>query len=96
MKALSRRDFLKVTGSALIGVTTGGVSLQALAKEQLPLDNPSAKALKYTHQSDKEGQTCANCMHIQGDAGNEWRPCALFPNHLVNNNGWCAGWVKQP
>ncbi|ALS98490.1 high-potential iron-sulfur protein [Lacimicrobium alkaliphilum] len=94
MSNINRRSFLKISGATLIGLTTGGITLRASAQEKLSLDNPSAKALQYVHKSEKDGQDCSNCMHIQGDANKDWRPCALFPNKLVANKGWCAAWAK--
>ena len=64
MKHLNRRDFLKLSGASLIGVTFGGVALRAHA-EQLDPANPQAAALKYTHESQVEGQYCNNCAYIQ-------------------------------
>lgn len=96
MKSVNRRDFLKLTGTTLIGVTLGGTALRANAQEQLQADDPTAKALNYTPESAKEGAHCANCMYIQGNEGDAHRPCAIFPGKLVNANGWCSAWVKRP
>jgi hypothetical protein len=96
MKSVDRRDFLKLSGSTLIGLTLGGVALRANAQEQLQADDPTAKALNYTPASTVEGSRCNNCMYIQGAEGKDHRPCALFPNKLVNANGWCSAWVKRP
>ena len=97
MKNINRRKFLTLTGTSIIGLTFGGTSLRAAAQEpdKLSLDDPSAKALKYVHETPDEGKRCSNCSYIQGDASAEWRPCPLFQNKLVNNNGWCAAWVKK-
>lgn len=92
---VTRRQFLKISGTSIIGMTAGGLALRAHAKEQLSLDDPTAKALQYVHASTIADRNCANCRHIQGDAGAEWRPCALFPNNLVNAKGWCAGWTAM-
>ena len=96
MKSVNRRDFLKLSGSTVIGLTLGGVALRAQAQEQLSADDPTAKALNYTPSSTVEGAKCANCMYVQGDAADEWRPCAIFPGKQVNTNGWCSAWVKKP
>ncbi|MDF2180174.1 high-potential iron-sulfur protein [Aliiglaciecola sp. CAU 1673] len=96
MSNIKRRDFLKLSGGAIIGLTAGGFTLSASAQEKVDLDNPTAKALKYVHESTTEGANCDNCMHISGNEGDEWRPCALFQGKLVSSNGWCAGWVKKP
>ncbi|WP_414828995.1 high-potential iron-sulfur protein [Alteromonas sp. H39] len=96
MKSVNRRDFLKLTGSTVIGVTLGGVALRANAQEQLQADDPTAKALNYTPSSTTDGANCANCMYIQGNEGEQHRPCAIFPGKLVNAKGWCSAWVKRP
>ncbi|GAA5218846.1 high-potential iron-sulfur protein [Corallincola platygyrae] len=94
-----RRRFLKYASLGLVGVTVG-TQLRKVAyagdMPQLSLDDPTAKALKYVHASEVEGQNCENCMHLTGNAGDEWRPCNLFPGKLVAAEGWCAGWVKKP
>nr|WP_136250771.1 high-potential iron-sulfur protein [Ningiella ruwaisensis] len=95
MKNLDRRDFLKLSGTTLIGMTLGGVALRANAQEKLELDDPTAVALKYTHNSEVEGANCANCMYIQGEEGAEWRPCGIFPGKVVAADGWCSAWMKK-
>jgi hypothetical protein len=96
MKSVNRRDFLKLSGSTVIGLTLGGVALRAQAQEQLSADDPTAKALNYTPSSTVEGAKCANCMYVQGADGEQYRPCNIFPNKLVNADGWCSAWVKKP
>lgn len=96
MSKLERRDFIKLSGSALIGMTLGGVALRANAQEKLSEDDPTAVALKYVHQSTIEGRKCSNCMYIQGSATDEWLPCPIFPGKLVNANGWCSAWAQKP
>ncbi|MFT2090227.1 high-potential iron-sulfur protein [Paraglaciecola sp. 2405UD69-4] len=95
MNKLNRRDFMKLSSSSLIAVTFGGVSINALARERISLDDPTAKALKYVHESELEGKNCANCKYLQGEEGEEWRPCAFFPGKVVSAKGWCAGWANR-
>jgi len=38
---------------------------------------------------------CSNCALIQGNDGDEWRPCQIFPGKLVNANGWCSVWAPK-
>ncbi len=95
MKPVNRRDFLKLTGTGLIGLTLGGVALRANAQERLSPDDQTAKALQYVHESTVEGANCANCMYIQGEDGAEWRPCAIFPGKVVAAKGWCSAWMKK-
>jgi hypothetical protein len=96
MNNVNRRDFLKLSGSTLIGLTLGGIALRANAQEKLKLDDPTAVALKYVHESKIEGSQCANCQYIQGADGQEWRPCGIFPGKVVSSKGWCSAWMKKP
>jgi hypothetical protein len=96
MNNVNRRDFLKLSGSTLIGLTLGGVALNANAQEKLKLDDPTAMALKYVHKSEVEGKKCSNCLLIQGEDGQEWRPCGAFPGKLVNADGYCSAWALKP
>ena len=96
MKPVNRRSFLKMSGATLIGLTCGSAALRSHAQEQLQSTDPTAQALKYVPKSVVEGAMCSNCMYIQGNAGDENRPCAIFPGKLVAADGWCSAWVKRP
>ena len=91
----SRRRFLKLSAGGVVGLTVGGFSLKAFANEQVNPEDAQAKAMQYVHKSAKEGQNCANCMLIQGNAADAWRPCGVFPGKLVSNEGWCVAWTKK-
>jgi hypothetical protein len=54
----------------------------------------SVEAAKFPNY--KPDQKCSNCLQLQGKAGDDWRPCNLFPGKLVNANGWCKVYVKKP
>jgi long-subunit fatty acid transport protein len=68
--------------------------------------DPAAVALAYHEDSTKvdpkkypmhkPNQFCNNCLQLQGKAGEEYRPCNLFPKKLVHQRGWCKVWVKKP
>tara|TARA_R110002126_G_scaffold42002_1_gene121794 strand:+ start:1621 stop:1917 length:297 start_codon:yes stop_codon:yes gene_type:complete len=95
MSNFNRRTFFKVSAGTVIGLTAGGISLSALAAEELKLDDPLAAAMRYTHKSEVEGRNCNNCNLVQGEDGQKWRPCAIFPGKLVASEGWCAAWVQK-
>lgn len=95
MKKINRRDFIKYSGSGLIGLTFGSIALKTQAQEKVSPDDPTAVALKYTHKSEVEGANCDNCMYIQGEEGAAWRPCAIFPGKVVAAEGWCSAWLKK-
>lgn len=95
MNNINRREFFKLSAGAVIGMTIGGISLQAVAAELVKADDPMAAAMRYTDKSTTEGQKCANCNLVQGTEGDTARPCAIFPGKLVAAEGWCAAWVKK-
>jgi len=106
---LTRRVFLR---NAAVAFPVGVVVIEGTAQAQdlphLTEDDPTAKALFYVHDAAEidtsapgyeryeEGQSCANCIQLQGEAGAEWRPCVLFPGKLVAATGWCSVWTKKP
>lgn len=110
MKNLSRRTFLKSAAAAApAGAVI--VCGRATAQDDLPHvtdDDPTAKALAYVHDAsmvDKSnplaaryepGQMCSNCVQLQGNEGDEWRPCPIFPGKLVKATGWCSVWAAKP
>lgn len=99
----TRRTFLKgMAATTLIPVLNLKV---AHAATKVPLDDPTAIALKYVEDAskaarvDKMGvagadQVCSNCRFYVPDASEAgYGACALFQNRLVAGPGWCAGWV---
>jgi hypothetical protein len=108
---LTRRALLQASipaamGTALLATTAVAQQPAAAAFPKLEESDPAAKALGYVHDvkkvdpktnpTFKAGQNCANCLQIQGKAGETWRGCNIFPKKLVNANGWCRVWVKKP
>jgi High potential iron-sulfur protein len=107
---LTRRVFLRNAAIAFpVGCVM--LESAAQAQDEVPhvtSDDPTAKALYYVEDATKvdksnpmavrytEGQHCANCAQLQGDAGADWRPCNLFPGKLVSSKGWCSAWSKIP
>jgi High potential iron-sulfur protein len=72
---------------------------------RLDVKDPAAAALGYvenvTHLDTKKypefvsGSSCENCLQLQGTAGNNYRPCGLFPGKLVSVSGWCKSWTPE-
>lgn len=72
---------------------------------KLSPDDPQAKALGYKHDAGEvdqsaypryeAGQLCSNCALFQGDEGDEWAGCSIFPGRAVNANGWCSAYVAR-
>ncbi|CAN5252225.1 high-potential iron-sulfur protein [soil metagenome] len=104
-----RRRFIAgvVAGGVVLPSARALLGAKAFAEDEalskLELDDPQASALAYTHDAGTaeghpayaEGELCSNCMHIQGNEGDAWRPCAIFPAKLVNAGGWCSAWVAK-
>lgn len=73
--------------------------------QKLRAEDPVARSLLYVPDTSKVPadhplaarhepvQRCAGCIHVRGDAGDDWRPCPVFPARLVNANGWCSLWA---
>ena len=108
-QTLSRRTVLK-GALAGIAVIPGMAVMERAAAQAAParLDekDAAAVALGYLHDAKKvdpaknptykAGQTCANCLQIQGKDGEAWRGCNLFPGKQVAASGWCRVWVQKP
>ena len=106
MSKIARRKFLKLSAVAAAG-TFAVSGREALAQDlpQLSEDDPTAKAMKYTHDASTvdpgsrnnpaADQTCANCALIQGNDGDAWRPCQIFPGKAVAAAGWCSVWAPK-
>jgi len=104
-KNLTRRKLLQTIAIAL-PVSAAMLNREAQAQDRPKLDpnDPTAMALLYVEdpatldQSNpaagryQAGQTCANCVQIQGDSG-DFRPCAIFPGKVVAAAGWCSVWA---
>ncbi|MGH8497072.1 MAG: high-potential iron-sulfur protein [Gammaproteobacteria bacterium] len=103
-----RRQFIAgvVAGGVVLPAVRALLGREAVAQEELPqleLNDPMAQALQYTHDANTakanpawaEGEICSNCLHIQGEEGATWRPCAIFPGKRINANGWCSAWAAK-
>ena len=103
---LTRRSVLK-TLTVAIGAAAALPCASAGAAEALRLDvkDAAAMALGYVEnvaQVDlkkypdyRQGSNCENCLQLQGAAGNNYRPCSLFPGKLVSVSGWCKAWTPE-
>ncbi len=93
-----------------LGVAAGAVTLpwgptQGAEPVRLDVKDPAAVALGYIENAAQvdvkiykdyaAGSNCENCLLLQGTAGNNYRPCSLFPNKLVSVSGWCKGWTPE-
>jgi hypothetical protein len=72
---------------------------------KLDIHDPTAIALGYVENASQvdakkypqfvPGSNCENCLQLQGKAGNDYRPCELFPGRLVAVSGWCSKWTAE-
>jgi hypothetical protein len=79
----------------------------ALCAAPAPLNvkDPAAIALGYVESAAQidikkypnyvQGSNCENCLQLQGSAGNNYRPCSIFPGKLVSVSGWCSAWTPE-
>ena len=106
MSKIARRKFLQLSAVAAAGCFVQPAR-EARADDlpQLATDDPMAMAMKYTHDASTvdaasranpaADQNCANCALVQGNDGDAWRPCQIFPGKSVNANGWCSVWAPK-
>lgn len=106
MSKIRRRQFIQLSAVAAAGCfVRPGAEAQAQDMPKLSPDDPAAKSLRYVHDASTvdpasrpnpaENQVCSNCALIQGEEGETWRPCQIFPGKLVNANGWCSAWAPK-
>ena len=101
---LSRRRFL--LNMAVAAPAGSLIVSQAAMAEELPklaLTDPLAVGLQYVEDAATStspafvaGSNCANCLQIQGNDGDAFRPCAIVPGKSVAAAGWCSAWVAKP
>lgn len=106
MSKIARRQFMQLSAVAAAGLVMRPDSeAQAQDMPRIEESDPVAQSLKYTHDSSSVDpasransapeQNCSNCALVQGNDGEEWRPCQIFPGKLVNANGWCSVWAPK-
>lgn len=106
MSKIARRQFLQLSAVAAAGLIVHP-SREARAQDlpHLTEDDPMAQAMKYTNDASTVDpatrnnpapeQSCANCALVQGNDGDAWRPCQIFPGKAVNASGWCSVWAPK-
>ena len=106
MSKIARRQFMQLSAVAAAGLALRpGSEAKAQDMPHLEESDPVAQSLKYTSDSSTVDpasranpaaeQHCANCALVQGNDGDEWRPCQIFPGKMVNQNGWCSVWAPK-
>lgn len=99
----TRRQTLKQL--ALAGLASTLARTASAEDPHLQPNEAKAKELGYLEDASKvdakkfpafaPGQSCENCLQLQGKEGAAYRPCTLFPGKLVAAAGWCSGWTAE-
>jgi len=106
LSKIARRKFIQLSAVAAAGcLASPGRRVFAQDLPHLTEDDAMANAMKYTHDASTVDpatranpaaeQDCANCALIQGNDGDEWRPCQIFPGKAVSAKGWCSVWAPM-
>lgn len=106
MSKIARRQFIQLGAVAAAGCfIRPGQPASAQDMVKLEESDPMAQSLKYTSDASSVDpasrpnpaaeQHCANCALLQGEEGEEWRPCQIFPGKLVHVEGWCSVWAPK-
>jgi hypothetical protein len=104
----TRRAALELIGlAAVVAAALPWRRIEAAEPDppRLAVNDPAAAALDYVENAAQvdgkkypnysPGSNCENCLLLQGTAGNNYRPCSLFPGKLVSVSGWCKGWTPE-
>src|SRR5271170_4498587 len=101
---VSRRALMRLAATAGLMAALPSRSGSA-APARLDVKDPAALALGYVENANRvdakkypsyiKGSNCENCLQLQGNPGNNYRPCSLFPGKLVSVSGWCSGWSAE-
>jgi High potential iron-sulfur protein len=106
LSTIPRRKFIQLSAVAATAYfVQPGREARAGDLPHLTEDDPMAKAMKYTHDASTvdaasrpnpaANQSCANCALLQGNDGDAWRPCQIFPGKAVSAGGWCSVWAPK-
>jgi hypothetical protein len=104
--SLSRRELVKtLTLGAVASATVAASRTRSAEPAKLDVHDPAALALGYVEDASRvdlkkypryaQGTKCDNCLLLQGEPGNPYRPCSLFQGKLVAVSGWCSGWTAE-
>ncbi len=97
---ITRRQFAKLGGTALTMAAVPWFARSASAEEpKLVTDIPENEAilgsLQFVSVSEKEGQSCGNCiLYTAGENG--VGKCTVLQQGVVPEGGWCLSWAKKP
>jgi len=103
---VTRRELIKnLSLAAALPAALPWRETRGAAPERLDVKDPAAAALGYVENAAQvdtkkypafvKGSTCENCLLLQGSAGNNYRPCSVFPGKLVSVSGWCKSWAPE-
>ena len=105
IKILSVGAVAVVTAGQARAAESAGAASAAREPEKLKVTDPAAVALDYVENAAQvdlkkdpgyiKGSNCDNCLQLQGQPGNLFRPCSLFPGKMVSVSGWCSGWAAE-
>ncbi len=93
MTSTSRRQFLKLGGSALVVIPILAASGNALAAKNASMRT----ALKYQDKPGPDNKDCAGCMQFMpGKTPTALGGCKLYPGDTeISPKGYCTAWVKK-
>jgi hypothetical protein len=103
---VTRRAIIKnMSLAAGLSATLPWRGSRSAEPNRLDVNDPTALALGYVENAAQvdvkkypayvQGSNCENCLQLQGSAGNNYRPCSLFPGKLVSVSGWCKSWTPE-
>ncbi len=105
MKVTRRLLLQNLSWTAGLSAAVAWRPSSALEPNRLDVKDPAAIAQGYVENASQvdlkkfpqfvQGSNCENCLLLQGSAGENYRPCSLFPGKLVSVSGWCKSWTPE-
>jgi hypothetical protein len=103
---VTRRDIVKkLSLTAGLSAALPWDRARGVQPARLDVKDPAAVAVGYVENASQvdikkypayvKGSNCENCLQLQGSAGNNYRPCGIFPGKLVSVSGWCTAWTAE-
>ncbi len=93
MNNTSRRQFLKLGGSALVIIPILAASGQAFAAQNAAMRS----SLKYQDKPGPDGKDCIGCQQfVPGKTPTALGGCKLYPGDTeIAPKGYCVAWAKK-
>ena len=93
MNEPAQSSLLRKNAAVVFHVRGSGHLFSEISQKQPPAD--LLKLSTFCKFFGHRREICRLTALVQGNDGEEWRPCQIFPGKLVAANGWCTVWAPK-